>query len=338
MLAITTGEMRELDRRTIDEDGIPGEILMERAGIGVARALDRIVATGLLPMARSRTAIWLVAGRGNNGGDAFVAARHLYGWGYQIRVLLAGGVEDLNGDALLHLRRMRDVGIVPQELPRPEDWHEFNPAKYPELPRPAIIVDGLLGTGIQGAPRDTMAAAINFINNRRHTTRIVAIDVPSGLNADDGSAPGPAVQADITLTMACPKTGLLQGRAMDYVGNLEVLDIGIPAKFKPQRSSDLELITPADISFLAQRRSRTAHKGSFGHLVIIAGAAGFSGAAIMAAYACRRLPTATWRKNPGQPPWIKSKAPQPCWSVPESPRLPDWRRCWKTCCDKPLHH
>jgi NAD(P)H-hydrate epimerase len=243
MKAVTTAQMRALDERTIAA-GTPASELMERAGATVAcRALK------MLRQAGSQSAL-LLAGKGNNGGDAVVAARHLEAAGCRATV------------------------VSPVEL---------NAALLKET-KPGLIVDGLLGTGLAGDVREPFVSAIRFINESR--LPVLAIDIPSGLDGDTGEPHGVAVRADVTLTIGLPKIGLL--RAPDYVGTVEVADIGFPSEFVAEISSDVELLTPGDVAGLLPARRRDSHKGDFGHLLIIAGSEGYTGAPVLCAHAAAR--------------------------------------------------
>jgi NAD(P)H-hydrate epimerase len=148
-------------------------------------------------------------------------------------------------------------------------------------------VDGLLGTGLQGEVRSPYRELIEQINACARAF-VIAIDIPSGLHADTGEPLGAAVRADLTVTMGLPKMGLLKPAAMDYVGELEVVDIGIPPQFVNETPSDVELVAPSDIAPLLPRRKRSAHKGDFGHLLVLAGAEGYHGAAVLCAEAAAR--------------------------------------------------
>ncbi len=219
MKTILTSEMRELDRRTIEEFEVPSEVLMDRAGYGVADIARHLART----CGYGDALIQLFAGRGNNGGDAFVAARHLKKMGFEIEVFFAGEASSVRGDALKQLLQMRSDGIELRELPTLEDWELLQ-----ATPQAAgdILIDGLLGTGITGRARGPVVGAIQVINAFARRGLVVSIDVPSGLNADSGLAEGDVVAADITVTMAAPKRGLIQPCALDLVGNIEVIDIG----------------------------------------------------------------------------------------------------------------
>jgi ADP-dependent NAD(P)H-hydrate dehydratase / NAD(P)H-hydrate epimerase len=143
-----------------------------------------------------------------------------------------------------------------------------------------------LGTGLNGDVREPYAATIQFINAQR--LPVLAIDLPSGLDSDTGEVHGVAVRAAATLTMGLPKIGLLQHVATDYVGHLEVADLGFPQAFVDEIPSDIELITRADIAPLLPRRRASAHKGDFGHLLIVAGSEGYTGAPVLCAHAAAR--------------------------------------------------
>ena len=239
MKAVTTEQMRELDRRTIAA-GTPVEELMERAGFAVAKA-----AIEFLKQRNSRSVL-LFAGKGNNGGDALVAARHLAAAGCAPTLVLLE-------------RHARETGVVVVEWPC-------------ELPAADVIVDGLLGTGLKGDVREPYASAIRFINESN--AAVIAVDVPSGL----GTAT--CVRADVTVTMGLPKIDLL--KQPDFVGRIEVADIGVGNDV----DTDVEMITSADIKLPARRRS--AHKGDFGHLLIVAGSEGYTGAPVLCAHAAAR--------------------------------------------------
>jgi len=264
MKAVTTEQIRQLDQRTIAA-GTSGEELMERAGYAVAKA-----AVEFLKRHDSRSAL-LFAGKGNNGGDAFVAARHLAAAGCEPTVVLFCRRDELHGDALTHFQRMVGVKI----------------AEWPCEPEAAsVIVDGLLGTGLQGDVREPYAAAIKLLNTRK--IPIVAIDIPSGLDSDTGEVRGVCVRADVTVTMGLPKIGLLKPAATDFVGRIEVADIGFSREFVDEIQTDIELLTASDVSTLLPPRRPSAHKGDFGHLLVVAGSEGYTGAPVICAHAAAR--------------------------------------------------
>ncbi len=273
MIAVTTEQMRQLDKRTIAA-GTPGAELMERAGYAVAKTTVEF-----LKRRDSRSAL-LFAGKGNNGGDAIVAARHLAAAGCHTALVLLCKRDELQGDPLLHFQRLVG-GIHVFELPNVEEMQQIVAET-----EPTVVVDGLLGTGLKGELREPYDAAIKFINSLK--LPVVAIDIPSGLDSDTGEVHGLCVRADVTVTMGLPKIGLLKPAATDVVGRIEVADIGFVQEFVEEIRSDFELLTAADVSSLLPRRHRSAHKGEFGHLLVIAGTEGYTGAAVMTAHAAAR--------------------------------------------------
>ena len=264
--------MRGLDRRTIEETGIPGEELMLTAGEGLADAIRTLASNHQLVDAP----VLFVAGAGNNGGDAFVAAYCLHEDGWPVECWLAAPEGKLKGDALTHFKKMKKAG-VPYEVPETlEHWQHATECGTDA----EIIVDGLLGTGASGEPRGVIGEAIKFVDSQADRALVVAIDVPTAM----------AVRSDLTVTMGLPKVGLAQPENIDMVGNVEVVDIGIPPEFidEAEGDPDLGFIHPSDLAPLFPRRPRDAHKGAFGHVLCIGGSKGFSGAITMASRAAAR--------------------------------------------------
>jgi len=274
MKIVTPEEMRELDQSAIAA-GIPGAELMQTAGEGLARAIRKLADQHQLVDAP----VLFAAGCGNNGGDAFVAARCLHEDEWPVECWLAGPENKLKGDALTHFKLMQKAGVPVEILEQPDDWtHAAECGTDAE-----IIVDGLLGTGASGEPRGAIAAAIDFINTQADRSLVVAIDVPSALE----------VRSDLTVTMGLPKIDCIQPEHVDAVGNLEVVDLGIPAELMDavKGSSEIELIHPSDLASLFPRRPRDSHKGDYGHVLCIGGSKGFSGAIAMASMAALRSGT-----------------------------------------------
>lgn len=285
MKTVTAETMLDLERKTVDALEIKMADLMDQAGMGVARIVFQFCQERDAPERN----VLLIAGRGNNGGDAFVAARYLKEYGAAPTVWIAGSASEIKGDALTHFSRMKSARIEFREMPVPEDWDEAAAA----LDRGmdfyyAAVVDGVLGTGLKGSARGPAAGAIRLINALARTALVIAIDVPSGMDSDTGEAPGEAVMADVTAAIGFPKRGLLMPAAINYAGAVEVVDLGVPQEAVDELECDLELITPFDLQPLFPPRRRAAHKGSFGHVLIIGGARGYSGAAALAAAAALR--------------------------------------------------
>lgn len=283
MKAITSAQMREVDKIAATEFEMTGFELMRRAGQGVATTVEYLAEK----TRGGDTFIQIVAGRGNNGGDAFAAALYLHEAEFDVEVLLAGSASDIRGDALRHLGKMRAAGIPLLELPTKESWEEA----LRDAGSGEIIVDGVLGIGVNGPPRGPIAGAIHYINAAAEDNLVVSIDVPSGLDADTGETPGVAVVADITATIGMPKIGLLAQKAIPYVGSLDVIGIGIPLELTEEFQSSRYLITGWDARRHLLKRSRTAHKGDFGHLLVIGGALGYAGAPALAGLAALRSGT-----------------------------------------------
>ncbi|MFM8285041.1 MAG: NAD(P)H-hydrate epimerase [Planctomycetaceae bacterium] len=216
MQTLSCAQVREFDRRAIDDHAIPGIVLMENAGR--AAALLAHDAFGAGPVA-------VVCGSGNNGGDGLVIARHLQNLGHEVRVLVAAAAERFGGDAACNLEVVRRAGIPLHFMPdgTPEAWRLA-------LEGVVWVVDALLGTGAEGAPRGAVATAIEAINaaSRRASTAVFAVDVPSGLDADTGVAAGPCIEAHATGTFVAFKPGLVVPEAEAFTGSVHVLDIGAP--------------------------------------------------------------------------------------------------------------
>jgi ADP-dependent NAD(P)H-hydrate dehydratase / NAD(P)H-hydrate epimerase len=213
--AITAARMRRADRLTISRYGIPVLLLMENAGRAVAEATR-----ALLKKKRGRRVI-VLCGSGHNGGDGVVAARYLHNGGYGVEVWWIKNPGRWQGDIALHYRMAKRLGV------RFRAFVSLSPVlRRRRLRRAAVLVDALLGTGTRGEIRGLYREAIEAIRHARRP--VVAVDIPSGLDADSGRPLGIAVQADVTVTMAAPKIGLAKPIARPYVGQLVVADIGIP--------------------------------------------------------------------------------------------------------------
>jgi NAD(P)H-hydrate epimerase len=268
----TAAEMRALDARAIADLKIPGARLMEAAGAGAAD----VIAREFRPIRGKR--VLVLCGKGNNGGDGFVVARRLAAKGATVRVALVARRSDVSGDAALALGRWR--GRVEEIAAE---------AALPALPRNLadshLVVDALLGTGLTGPARGLMARIIETVNAASRP--VVSLDLPSGLGADRGELLGPTVQATLTCTFAGYKRGLLLYPSASCAGERRVIDIGVPPA-EVERGIDTFLLEDADVRSHFAPRRRDAHKGTFGHVLIIAGSIGKSGAAALAGRAALR--------------------------------------------------
>src|SRR5579871_2040843 len=213
MKVVTAEQIRELDRRAMEEFGIAGVALMENAG----RAVVDVMAREHGPLAGRRVAV--LCGAGNNGGDGFVIARYLHLAGAEPRVMLLGNPDSLKADARTHFQVYRNLKLRLSTAPDVA-------AEIDGLSTYDLLVDALLGTGIKDAPRDAYAQAIAALNKAGRP--VISVDVPSGLNSDTGETPGAIVRATHTVTFAYPKLGLFLYPGADCMGRLHVSDIGFP--------------------------------------------------------------------------------------------------------------
>lgn len=218
MRSLTRAEIRDVDRRAMDEYRLPGVVLMENAGRNAAALLHSLAPTA---------AITIVCGRGNNGGDGFVMARHLEVAGHAVRLLSACDPAAITGDAATHagVAIAAGIPIVSLESAAATTWDEA-------LAGAEWVVDALLGTGAVGPARGATATAIAAINRARESgaSRVFAVDLPSGLDCDSGQPLGPCVRADVTGTFVAPKIGFDRPGASASTGVVHVLDIGIPRR------------------------------------------------------------------------------------------------------------
>jgi len=285
MKALTAAEMREVDRLTTERHNIPSLQLMENAGKKVADAVWRAVA------GREHVRVCVLCGRGNNGGDGFVVARHLKDQKLPTRAVLFGKKEDVRGDAEKNLTRWLEAGGEVEFVEGEADWERA----WRGVTESNVIVDAMLGTGLKGAASGAIAAAITYVNERSHKgtgswpSLILAVDTPSGLPSDGEAPEGPVLVAHCTTTFTAPKIGQLTGPGAEACGTLQVAHIGSPAKLIEETGKGtVRWAGPDEFAGMPLVRAAGSHKGTFGHAVIVAGSRGKSGAAVLAGYACLR--------------------------------------------------
>ncbi len=267
-LFYTAAQVRELDRQAIEDEGIPGDQLMERAGRAAWRCLQRH-----WPQA-ARLAVF--CGGGNNGGDGYVIARLAAEAGLMVTIYQQAPMEKLKGSALTMAQRAGDTrGVTVVALDGP-----------PQSLDADVIVDALLGTGLGGEVRADYAAIIDAIN--ASDCPVFSVDIASGVCADSGRVLGVAVRADMTVTFIGLKSGLLTASGPGQCGELAFDDLRVPAGIYERVGPAGERLVPDDIRRALPPRSRDAHKGHFGHVLVVGGDHGFSGAAAMAAQAAGR--------------------------------------------------
>ena len=262
----TAAQVRELDRISIEEFSIPGITLMESAG-GAAYQLMR----SKWPDAKT---ILILCGPGNNGGDGYILARLAKEDGLAVKLQLIGDHTKLSGDALLAAERCIASGLKSMAYSK-EDLGEAD-----------VIVDALLGTGLDRDVLGQWQEVINAINSSN--TPVLSVDIPSGLNADTGQVMGCAVNADATISFIGLKQGLFTGQGVEYAGDVHFNNLDVPDEIGTKVNSMTEQITLDDLQSFLMPRSKSSHKGSFGHVLVVGGEYGFAGAARLCAEAAAR--------------------------------------------------
>jgi hydroxyethylthiazole kinase-like uncharacterized protein yjeF len=277
MRVLDTAQMREADRRAIDEIGIPSIVLMENAGRQAVAAME----AAFEDLAGSRVGV--VCGRGNNGGDGFVVARTLVQRGVETAVWLLGPVSEVRGDARTNLEILGRIGMSVVEITNAQEWE----LHFSELSECDLVVDAILGTGFRGRLEgflETVIADLNALG-----VPIVAIDLPTGLSADTAMVEGPAVEASMTVTLAAPKIPLVFPPADRHAGDLVIADIGIPLPLLDEVAGQhLALLTREEMREIVPTRAADSHKGDFGRVLIVAGSLGRTGAAHLSALGALR--------------------------------------------------
>jgi len=276
MRLVKSAEMQEMDRMTIHDMGVPGVVLMENA----ARGATRLFLSHFVPAIHAH--ILLLCGRGNNGGDGYVIARYLHNAGFKITVLVLAPLEKISGDALTNLKIIRSMDLKIIAVPGEKEWQMHQSL----LTRCDYIIDGILGTGLNAPVRGFYAQVIEDVNSAAKP--VMAIDMPSGLNADTGQIMGVAIKANLTVTFGFPKLGQLLFPGVDCVGRLARIDIGIPNSVIEGVPDRYHMIEPNDFRDLFKLDRLDIHKGNRGHLLVLAGSTGKTGAAAMTALGALR--------------------------------------------------
>ena len=278
MKVATAEEMQELDRKAIETYRIPGIVLMENAGKGAAEVISNF-----FPEIHKKK-VAIIAGKGNNGGDGFVIARYLLNQGMYVRVYLLTDPKGLRGDAETNFSIFHRMKGEVVSVPSSKDYVKVKR----DLEKFDILVDGIFGTGLDAEVRGYYREVIDHLNTLQKP--IVAIDIPSGLDADTGKPLGTAIRASLTITFGLPKIGHLIPPGLDYVGKVKVIDIGIPKRLVEEEKISTYLLEKEEIQrWLSIPRNPDTHKGDYGHLLVIAGSVGKTGAAVMACQAALRM-------------------------------------------------
>jgi NAD(P)H-hydrate epimerase len=276
MYLVTAAEMQKMDRQTIDSFGIPGRVLMENAGRGATRVfLEQFPAL-------DKKRVGIVAGRGNNGGDGFVIARYLSHKDINVTVFMLADQEKVSGDAAANLKLLKPLNVPVVELP---DQKTFSRHRT-ELVHQDVWIDAIFGTGLNSDVRGYFQEVIEFIN--RSDKPVFAVDIPSGLNSDTGQPGGICIKAQATATFGFAKTGHILFPGALFTGKLEIIDIGIPPHIAKSVNPKQYLLTPTVVRSAYKPRLPDYHKGKTGHLLVVSGSPGKTGAAAMTAMSAVR--------------------------------------------------
>jgi len=277
MKVLSSKQMKEIDRRAIQELGIPGPTLMEKAGLRIFQNIQRRFPN------LSKEKFTIVAGKGNNGGDGFVVARHLLKQGADPDVLLLASKSEVKGDAAGNLKVAEEIGIRISEVRSVKDLN----IQKRKISQSSVIIDAIFGTGLTKPAQRLYVDVIALINKSKAFK--VAVDIPSGLSSDTFQIIGPCVKADLTVTLAAPKISHVFPPAEECIGELVIADIGIPSFLFKDKELKLELVEEKTVAPYFKKRKRDAHKGTYGHLFILSGSLGKTGAAVMAGKAALKM-------------------------------------------------
>ena len=280
MKALTAAEMREVDRLTTERHGVSGFQLMETAGTLAAHAF----AAHIREVGAEAQTISVLCGKGNNGGDGFVVARHMRSAAQSVRVYLFAGMDELRGDAETNFKRWRELGGEVVAIADEKAWE----SAWPQIAKADVVIDAIFGTGFRGVASGAIGRVIDDINKlsgdatRARPALILAVDTPSGLPSDGGAAEGAVLKAHHTVTFTAPKVGQLISRDSAAVGSLTVVNIGSPVALVEEiGKSAVRWIDPSEFADMPLVRKSDGHKGLYGNILIVAGALGKSGAAVM---------------------------------------------------------
>ena len=281
MQILLAEEMRALDRAAEEEIGIPGLVLMENAGRAVADAAEKLLGSCC------HKKVLIFAGKGNNGGDGSGAGRWLHNRDAEVTLVLACTAEELSGSAADELQYYIACGATVLEVTDADDNLRF--AEIENLALQAdILIDALMGTGFSGKMRPLfirLCGCINRVKEKNPACKVLAVDIPTGVNADTGEVDGSAVRADTTVTMALPKLGLYLYPGAEHTGAVQVADIGMPASLLKEAAGNRILLTKELVKALLPDRPKNAHKGSAGRVMVVAGSCGYVGAAALSSFA-----------------------------------------------------
>ncbi len=297
MIVLKPEEMRKVDKRAI-EAGFPDILLMETAGRGVAEKA-RLVLHGenhdhhqeindqnfKQTGNPGRGKVLVIAGKGNNGGDGLVAARYLDIWGYNVKILMLSEEDNLTGSPLVNYRLSKVRNIDIYTVTASEEGYLEDAENL--IFKADLVIDAILGTGIKGDVREPYSSLIDLIN--QFASSVIAVDIPSGIDGENGDILGNAVIADYTMTMAYPKIGLVVYPGREHCGEIEVIDLGVPIEFALEQEPQHFVLDYEEASSLLPQRPVNSHKGTFGKVGVIGGSSGMAGAPALTGLAALKI-------------------------------------------------
>ena len=257
MKVLTSAQMKNIDKTAIEDIGIAGPILMENAGLQILEEIR----TRFPDINKEKVVI--IAGKGNNGGDGLVVARHLFNQGCDPCVLLLASKREVRGDAALNLRIAEKIGVKINEAPSIKEWK----TQKKNISQSTLLLDAIFGTGLAKPAHGIYATVINDINKSKAYK--IAVDIPSGLSSDTFQIIGPCVKADLTVTLAAPKIAHIFPPSEAYVGELVVADISVPPFLFDDDKLKVELVERQTFLPYFKKRRKGTHKGTYGHLFIL---------------------------------------------------------------------
>lgn len=276
MKVVTSEQMSMIDRISIDTLGIPGIVLMENAAVKVVEEIGRMLG------GTAGKNIVVLAGKGNNGGDALAVARHLYNRGADTSVYILSEKEEIKGDAAINLNILEKIGLKSKVL---RDTMQLKTLKM-ELAAADLVVDGIFGTGIKAEITGLNVEVIRTMNESSKT--IISIDIPSGVNGGNGKIMGTCIKANRTVTFGLPKIGLVIHPGCEYTGELAIADIGFPAKAVEQLDIKTHIINEEIVKAIMPSRRDNSNKGDYGRILILSGSPGMTGSGCLTANSALR--------------------------------------------------
>ncbi len=289
MRVVSSEEMRLIESRAINEMDFRESLIIENVGMAGAGFIESQVLGDL-----EVDEILLLIGRGNNGSDGLALGRHLANWGYAVRAFMLFGIEECSEELKLQARLARSFGVKINEVTSTEQIVSY----FVQSSGNHLVIDAILGLGLRLPLSNYLFEVVNTVND--HSDITVSIDIPTGICSDTGAMSGNAIEADYTLTVGLPKTGLFLGKGVKNVGEIVVLDGGFPRSLL--EGGDKYLLTSESVCGLYGGRSKWAHKNSFGHTLVVGGSPGLTGALIMASKAALKVGTglvtaSTWEES-----------------------------------------